>query len=62
MLQDVVSAEHLRNGFSLEGERETYLHRIAFDMLAGASLDPAASKELILKTAESHWSGGQRAS
>jgi transcriptional regulator with XRE-family HTH domain len=62
MLQDVVSAEHLRNGFSLEGERETYLHRIAFDMLADASLDPAASKELILKTAESHWSGGQRAS
>jgi transcriptional regulator with XRE-family HTH domain len=62
MLQDVVSAEHLRNGFSLEGERETYLHRIAFDMLADASLDPAASKELIIKTAESHWSGGQRAS
>ena len=58
MLQDVVSAEHLRSGFSLEGERETYLHRIAFDMLAEASLDPAASKELILKTAESHWSGG----
>jgi transcriptional regulator with XRE-family HTH domain len=60
MLQDVVSAEHLRNGFSLEGERETYLHRIAFDMLADASLDPASSRELIVKTAESHWSGGQR--
>lgn len=57
MLQDVVSTEHLRNGFSLEGERETYLHRIAFRMLAEASLDPAASKELILETAESHWSG-----
>ena len=57
MLQDVVSAEHLRNDFSLEGERETYLHRIAFRMLADASLDPASSKELILKTAESHWSG-----
>jgi transcriptional regulator with XRE-family HTH domain len=58
MLQDVVSAEHLRNGFSLEGERETYLHRIAFEMLADASLDPELSKELIRKTAESHWSGG----
>jgi transcriptional regulator with XRE-family HTH domain len=61
MLHDVVSAEHLRNGFSLEGERETYLHRIAFQMLVDASLDPASSKELILDTAESHWSSGRRA-
>jgi len=60
MLQDVVSTEHLRSGFSLEGERETYLHRIAFEMLTDASLSPAASKELILETAESHWSGAQR--
>jgi transcriptional regulator with XRE-family HTH domain len=57
MLQDVVSAEHLRNDFSLEGERETYLHRIAFQMLVGASLDSASSRALILETAESHWSG-----
>jgi transcriptional regulator with XRE-family HTH domain len=56
MLQDVVSTEHLRSGFSLEGERETYLHRIAFQALAEASLDPAASRALLLKTAESHWS------
>ena len=60
MLQDVVSTEHLRSGFTLEGERETYLHRIAFQMLAEASLDAAASRALILKTAESHWSGAQR--
>jgi len=59
-LQDVVSTEHLRNDFSLEGEKETYLHWIAFQMLATASLDPDRSKELILKTAESHWSGGRR--
>lgn len=59
-LQDVVSTEHLRNDFSLEGEKETYLHWIAFQMLARASLDPERSKDLILKTAESHWSGGQR--
>jgi transcriptional regulator with XRE-family HTH domain len=58
MLQDVVSAEHLRNGFSLEGEKETYLHRIAFQMLVEASLDPEPSRKLILETAESHWSGG----
>jgi len=57
MLQDVVSTEHLKSGFTLEGERETYLHRIAFQMLAQASLDPAASRELILETAEKHWAG-----
>ena len=60
MLQDVVSTEQLRSGFTLEGERETYLHRIAFQMLAEASLDPVASKELILQTAQSHWSAAQR--
>jgi len=60
MLHDVVSAEHLRNGFSLEGEKETYLHRIAFQMLVEASLDPASSKELILDTAESQWSGARQ--
>jgi transcriptional regulator with XRE-family HTH domain len=59
MLQDVVSTEQLRSGFTLEGERETYLHRIAFQMLAEASLDPAASAELVRETAESLWSGGQ---
>jgi transcriptional regulator with XRE-family HTH domain len=60
MMQDVVSTEHLRSGFSLEGERETYLHRIAFRMLTDASLDPASSRALILETAESHWSGARR--
>jgi len=60
MLQDVVSTEHLRSGFTLEGERDTYLHRIAFQMLSEASLDPAASRALFLKTAESYWSGAQR--
>jgi transcriptional regulator with XRE-family HTH domain len=60
MLQDVVSTEQLRSGFTLEGERETYLHRIAFQMLAEASLDPVASKALILQTAQSHWSGANR--
>ena len=60
MLQDVVSTEQLRSGFTLEGERETYLHRIAFQMLAEASLDPVAYKALILQTAQSHWSGANR--
>jgi hypothetical protein len=56
MLQDVVSTEQLLSGFTLEGERETYLHRIAFDMLSAAALAPAASRDLILETAESYWS------
>jgi transcriptional regulator with XRE-family HTH domain len=60
MLQDVVSTEHMRSGFILEGERETYLHRIAFQTLIEASLDQAASRALILETAESRWSGAQR--
>jgi transcriptional regulator with XRE-family HTH domain len=62
ILQDVASAEHLRNAFSVEGEKETYLHRIAFQMLVDASLDPAASRELILETADSRWSDRRRAS
>jgi transcriptional regulator with XRE-family HTH domain len=60
MLQDVVSTEHLRNGCTLEGERETYLHRIAYQMLTDAALDPVASRALILETAESVWSGARR--
>jgi transcriptional regulator with XRE-family HTH domain len=60
MLRDVVSAEHLRSGYNLESERETYLHRLALKMLADESLDPASSKELILETAESLWSGASR--
>ncbi len=61
MLQDVVSTEHLKSGFTLEGERETYLHRIAFEMLSDASLDPVESRELILETAESDWGSRRHA-
>jgi transcriptional regulator with XRE-family HTH domain len=61
--QDVVITEQLRNSVTLEGERETYLHRIAFQSLCEAALDPAESRALILETAESSWSGAwQRAS
>ena len=60
MLQDVVVTEQLKNSFTLEGERETYLHRIAFQTLSEAALDPAESRALILQTAESCWSGAWR--
>src|SRR5262245_22694831 len=60
ILQDVVCTEHLRNDFLVEGERDTYLHRLAFQMLIEASLEPEDSKKLILETAESFWSGTSR--
>ena len=60
MLQDVVSTEHMRSGCILEGERETYLHTIAHQMLAEAALDPVTSRTLIMQTAQSHWSGARR--
>jgi len=60
MLPDVVITEQLRNSVALEGERETYLHRIAFRTLCEASLDPAESRALILEAAESYWSGSWR--
>jgi transcriptional regulator with XRE-family HTH domain len=61
ILQDVVITEHLKNDFSVEGERETYLYGLAFQVLAGTALDPASSRELILDTAESYWVGARRA-
>jgi transcriptional regulator with XRE-family HTH domain len=59
MLQDVVSAEHLRDAFSVEGERETYLHRVAFKALTETALDAAASRTLIMEAANSCWSGSR---
>jgi transcriptional regulator with XRE-family HTH domain len=59
MLQDVVSTEAMRSGFIVEGERETYLHRIAFQTLTEAALDAVASRALIVEVAESHWSGAR---
>ena len=57
MLQDVVSTEHMRSGYTVEAERDTYLHRIAFDTISDTALDPEASRALILETAQAHWSG-----
>jgi len=54
LYQDVVSSEHLKNVFSLEGERETYIHRLVFQMLESSSLDPEKSKELIREVADTY--------
>lgn len=52
VLADVVSTEQMRSGFILEGERETHLHRLAFSMLAKASLDRADSKARLIKAVD----------
>jgi transcriptional regulator with XRE-family HTH domain len=57
MPRDVLTAEHLRTSSTSEEEQETYLHRIAFQVLADSALDPGASTALILQAAESYWSG-----
>jgi transcriptional regulator with XRE-family HTH domain len=55
ILHDVVSTEGLQSQVYVEGQRETYLHRLGFQILLGSSLDPASSRDLILETAESCW-------
>jgi transcriptional regulator with XRE-family HTH domain len=54
-LQDVVASEQLKTVFTVEGEQEAYLHRLVFQSLVSASLDPAESRRLIIETAESCW-------
>ncbi len=56
VLQDVVASEQLKTVFTVEGEQETYLHRLVFQSLVGASLDTADSRALIIETAKSMWS------
>ena len=40
-----------------ENQQETYLHLLVFNTLLEASLDAAASRDLIIQIAESHWRG-----
>lgn len=55
ILHDVVATEALKASFYVEGEQETHLYRIVFDVLLSASLDATQSKNLIIQTAQSHW-------
>ena len=57
ILHDVVAAEALKASFYIENQQETYLHLLVFNTLLEAALDAAASRDLILQTAESHWRG-----
>jgi len=59
-LQDVVSTEQLKSGFILEGERDTYLHRLAFVALQESALSREESRALIMKTADDLWAAEGR--
>ena len=59
-LQDVVSTEQLKSGFILEGEGDTYLHRLAFVALQESALSREESRTLIMKTADDLWAAGGR--
>ena len=55
ILHDVVATEGLKTSFYIENQQETYLHLLVFNTLLEASLDAAASRDLIIQTAETHW-------
>ena len=57
---DVANPGHSLNEFPLDGGSAAGLLRIAPGIPAGAALGPGRSGEVIPKTTESHWSGGQR--
>jgi hypothetical protein len=42
ILHDVVAAEGLKESFYVEDSQETYLHRLVFNALLGATLDADA--------------------
>jgi transcriptional regulator with XRE-family HTH domain len=58
-IPDVVASEQLKSILIVEDEKEAHLHDLLFQALGRVSLDPAASRELILETAETCWSGGR---
>lgn len=54
-LHDVVTTENFTSEFYVEGETNTYEHRLAFESLARDALAPTESLELIARTAEHVW-------
>jgi transcriptional regulator with XRE-family HTH domain len=55
ILHDVVSAEGVKSEVYVEGETDTYVHRLVFQGLVKASLPPPESQRLIRRTAEEVW-------
>ncbi len=56
----VATTGHPLNDLWPDGGKGPRRLRIAPRMIAGAALGPGRSGEVIPKTTESHWSGGQR--
>jgi uncharacterized protein DUF5753 len=55
-LHDVLSTEStVKSDFYVEGETDTYLHRLLFQALVEASCSPSESRELIRQTIERVW-------
>jgi transcriptional regulator with XRE-family HTH domain len=54
-LSDVVGAESVHNHLYVEGETDTYLHRLFFRAFVDSALSPTESQHLILETAERAW-------
>ena len=61
-LHDVVSTEQMKSGITIEQERDTYLHRLAFETLSGAALGREESRALIMSAARKLWDGEDSAS
>jgi transcriptional regulator with XRE-family HTH domain len=55
-LHDIVSIEHLDGTHYLEDEDLTHMYHVAFEYLMAQSLDPAQSRDLIVRTARETWS------
>jgi transcriptional regulator with XRE-family HTH domain len=54
-LGDVVSTESMTSELYVEGETDTYLYRVFFEVLAQSALPPDESQRLITQTAERVW-------
>jgi hypothetical protein len=55
-LRDVVNTESVvGSDLYVEGETDTYFHRLVFQSLVGASLSPSEARVLISQTAERLW-------
>jgi hypothetical protein len=54
-LSDVVSVEHLTNELHVDGDADVHMFRLAFRQLAGESLSPQESRELILAIRDREW-------
>ena len=58
-LSDVVGAESVHDHLYVEGEADTYLHRLFFQAFTDAALSVTKSQQLIMEIAERVYGGGR---